>query len=110
MYPCASGTRRLAIVPMQMIIASRLVDGRVVFMDAGSGWQDSIDEGVVLEDEAEAERRLSEAEQSVENCVIVDPYLIDVTLEDGGRRPVEVREAIRAFGPSVRTDRLSGSD
>ncbi len=94
---------------MQMIIASRLVDGRVVFMDAGSGWQDSIDDGIVFDDEAEAERLLVEAEQSVADCVIVDPYLIDVTVEDGARRPVEVREAIRAFGPSVRTDQLNGS-
>ncbi|MGI9260196.1 MAG: DUF2849 domain-containing protein [Gammaproteobacteria bacterium] len=94
---------------MQMIIASRLVDGRVVFMDADSRWQDSIDEGIVLDDGAEAERLLEAAQQSVEDCVVVDPYLIDITIEDGARRPVEVREAIRAFGPSVRTDQLNGS-
>ncbi|HEY5624688.1 MAG TPA: DUF2849 domain-containing protein [Gammaproteobacteria bacterium] len=94
---------------MQMIIASRLVDGRVVFMDAESGWQDSIADGVLLDDEAESERLLAEAEQAVEANLIVDPYVIEVTVEDGARRPVEVREAIRAFGPSVRTDRLNGS-
>ena len=94
---------------MQMIIASRLVDGRVVFMDANSGWQDAIDDGIVVDDGVEAERLLGEAEQAVAECVIVDPYLIDVTIEDGARRPVEVREAIRAFGPSVRTDQRNGS-
>ena len=88
---------------MQMIIASRLVDGRVVFMDAESGWKDSINDGVLLENGAESGHLPPEAEQAVEANLVVDPYLIEVTVEDGVRRPVEVREAIRAFGPSVRT-------
>ncbi len=93
---------------MQMIIASRLVDGRVVFMGADAVWADSIDDGVLLESESDADRLMAEATQAVENCEIVDPYLIEVLLENGERRPAEVREAIRAFGPSVRTDRLNG--
>jgi len=95
---------------MQMIIASRLVDGRVVFMDAEAGWPASIDDGVVLDTEEETERLLVVAEKSVQNCEIVDPYPIEVFIENGERRPAEVREAIRAFGPSVRTDQLDESE
>ncbi len=95
---------------MQMIIASRLSDGRVVFMDADSAWVDSIEDGVLLESEAETGRLMGEAMQAVENCVIVEPYLIEVVVENGARRPAEVREAIRAFGPSVRTDQLVGRE
>ena len=95
---------------MQMIIASRLVDGRVVFLDADTRWAESIEDGVLLETEDEATRRMDAAELAVENCEIVDPYPIEVVVENGERRPAEVREAIRAFGPSVRTDELDSSE
>ena len=95
---------------MQMIIASRLVDGRVVFMDAKAGWPASIDDGVLLDTEEETERLLVIAEKAVQDCEIVDPYPIDVVVENGERRPAEVREAIRAFGPSVRTDQPAESE
>jgi sulfite reductase (NADPH) hemoprotein beta-component len=94
---------------MQMIIANRLIDGRVVFMDADAAWVDSIEEGILLETAADNDRRMGLAMRDVEDCVIVDPYLIDVVMDDGKRRPVEAREAIRAFGPSVRTDQPDGS-
>ena len=95
---------------MQMIIASRLVDGRVVFMDADTHWAESIEDGVFLETEEETARRMTAAELAIDNCEIVDPYPIEVVVEDGERRPAEVREAIRAFGPSVRTDRLGSNE
>ena len=94
---------------MQMIIANRLIDGRVVFMDADAAWVDSIEEGILLETAADKDRLMGLAMRDVEDCVIVDPYLIDVVMDDGKRRPVEAREAIRAFGPSVRTDQPDGS-
>lgn len=95
---------------MQMIIANRLVDGRVVFMDADAAWVDSIEEGILLETAVDNDRLMGLAMQAVEDRVIVDPYLIDVVMDDGKRRPVEAREAIRAFGPSVRTDQPGGSE
>ena len=95
---------------MQMIIANRLVDGRVVFMDADAAWVDSIEDGVLLESQAEIDRLMGKATQAVEDCVIVEPYLIEVVVENGARRPVESREAIRAFGPSARTVQLIGRE
>lgn len=95
---------------MQMIIASLLTDGRVVFMDDAGEWVAGIADGVVLETEEVATRRLADAEKAVVDNVIVDPYLIDVLVENGERRPAHVREAIRAFGPSVRTDLEGASE
>ncbi len=95
---------------MQMIIASRLVDGRVVFMDADARWPESIDDGALLETDEDAERLMAVAAKAIENCEIVDPYPIEVGVENGERRPKEFREAIRAFGPSVRTDQLIESE
>jgi hypothetical protein len=92
-------------LPMpQMIIANRLIDGAVVFLDQGETWTTAIGEGVVIDDEAEAQRLLSVAKQLEARCEVIDPLLIQVKVEDGRVRPTEIREVIRAFGPTVRTD------
>ena len=86
---------------MQMIIANRLLDGRVVFFDGSSGWVNDIESGQVLNTKQAAEQQMLSAQQSVDENVVVDPYLIDVSAENNRPRPVLVRERIRAFGPSV---------
>jgi hypothetical protein len=93
----------------KMIIASRLRDGLVAFMDAAGDWVVSIDSGLLIEDEAEAERLLAVAGEHVAANRIVDPYPIDVTVEAGRRRPSSIREAIRAFGPTVEAGTVSSS-
>ena len=86
-----------------MIIANRLNDGRVVFMDEQGRWVHDIADGLLLDSEQAAAQRLLEAQRAVEENVIVDPYLIEVLTENGQRRPALIREHIRAFGPSVDT-------
>jgi Protein of unknown function (DUF2849) len=88
----------------QMIIANRLNDGAVVFLAAGDGWVTQIDLGLVIADEAEGQRLFVTAKQHEAECIVIDPTLIDVIVEGGHARPVAIREAIRAFGPTVRTD------
>jgi hypothetical protein len=87
---------------MQMMVASRLTDGRVVFMDSAHGWVESIDDGVLIDTDSPSADVLAAAERAVQAAVIVEPYLIEVAVDRGRRRPVQLREAIRAFGPSVR--------
>jgi hypothetical protein len=36
------------------------------------------------------------------NNVVIDPYLIEVEVNGAGPKPVEYREYIRAFGPTVK--------
>ena len=86
---------------MQMIIANRLSDGRVVFLNDRDGWVSDIADGLLLDSKQDAAQTLLMAQRAVEENMIVDPYIIDVLAEDGRRRPVQVRERIRAFGPSV---------
>ena len=88
----------------QMIIANRLRDGVVVFLDAREGWDPAIAAGVIIDDEADAKRLFELAKRHEAGCVVVDPQLIEVIVEQGRRKPKEIREAIRAFGPTVRTD------
>ena len=84
-----------------MIIANRLNDGLVVFLTAGGDWSVDIAEGVVIAESAEEERLLAAAKSDEAGCKVVDPNLIEVTVDGGNPRPLAIREAIRAFGPTV---------
>jgi hypothetical protein len=88
----------------QMIIANRLVDGVVVFLGPEDAWEPAIAAGVVIDDDAEAQRLLGVAKQHELRCLVIDPMLIQVKVDNGQVRPTEIREVIRAFGPTVRTD------
>lgn len=88
----------------QMIIANRLRDGAVVFLAPGEGWELEIAAGTVIDDQEEATRLLAVAKRHEDECRVVEPTLIDVEIKDGKPRPTAIREAIRAFGPTVRTD------
>ena len=87
-----------------MIIANRLRDGAVVFLAPNEAWDPAIDAGTVVDDAAEAARLLEVAKRHEAGCQVIDPQLIDVEVRDGKLRPTAIREAIRAFGPTVRTD------
>lgn len=94
----------------QMIIASRIGDGRVVFMGGPGAWVDDIEAGVLIEAEADAETLLTAAKEDEGGSLVIDPYLIDVEVdESGGRRPSSYREQIRAFGPSIRSEFREGN-
>ena len=85
----------------QMIIANRLNDGIVVFLGEADRWVPKIKEGLVIEDEAEQQRLLATAKAHEAKCLVVDPNLIEVVVEANGPRPTSIREAIRAFGPTI---------
>ena len=94
----------------QVVIASRLSDGLVVFLKgaAASGaaeWVLELDAAETADDDARAAEllKLGEAD-AAENQVIIDPYLIDVEEQDGQLRPTKFREIIRCFGPTIRFD------
>ncbi len=93
----------------QMIIANRLEDGLTVFLADGRRWVERIDDGVLIEADAEEDRLLALAKTDEDNCIVIDPYLIEVTSDGGRLRPAVYREEIRAFGPSVRTDLLAAA-
>ena len=88
----------------QMIIANRLRDGAIVFLAPNEAWEPAIGAGTLIDDEAEATRLLAVAKRHEGECRVIDPQLIEVEIRDGSPRPTAIREAIRAFGPTVRTD------
>jgi len=88
----------------QMIIANRLRDGAVVFLAPNDSWDMAIAAGTLIDTEADAARLMAVAKQHELSCQVIDPQLIEVEVKDGKPRPTAIREAIRAFGPTIRTD------
>ncbi|MEZ4330775.1 MAG: DUF2849 domain-containing protein [Myxococcota bacterium] len=94
----------------QVVIASRLSDGRVVFLaaepdGARGAWRLSLDEASVAPDDARAQALLALGEAAArEQHRVVEPYLIEVERTASGLRPVVYRERIRCLGPTVRSD------
>jgi hypothetical protein len=88
----------------QVVIANRLTDGIVVFLGRERRWVTYLKDCPPAETPEEAEALLAlgvEAENAQE---VVGPDLIEVRLCNGALAPVKMREAMRALGPSIRTD------
>jgi hypothetical protein len=83
------------------VTANRLVDGRVVFRRPDGTWSMAFAEAVFVPSEAEAKPLLDAAQLDAAAQIIVDPYLIEVDPSGTAPRPVKLREAIRAFGPTI---------
>ena len=90
----------------QMVTANRLSDGVVVYLTADGGWSTSVNEGHFVTDD-EADALLKSADKSIDDCTVVDAYLIAVEAAGTDVRPIRFREQVRAKGPTVA---LTGSD
>ena len=85
----------------QVITASRLRDGAVVFMGPSFAWVDEIG-GAKLFATAEATAAgLAASKKDEQDNLVLDIYAIDVAPKDGTLVPTRLREAIRAKGPTV---------
>lgn len=89
----------------QIVTANRLRDGLVVYLAKDDAWSEWITDGRVAASEEESAELVAIAERAVEQQVVIDPYLIDVSIEEGTVRPVRYRELIRARGPTDRPER-----
>jgi hypothetical protein len=88
----------------QMVLASRLTDGQVVFLAPDGRWVETIADGALARDQDAAQRLLAAGQLAGSLNTVVDPYLIGIRNDAGQRQPVSFREAIRTGGPTVRTD------
>jgi hypothetical protein len=85
----------------EIVTANRLIDGEVVFRAADGSWRRAVDEAEVLTERTAAEAANAAA---LADPAVVDVAVIDVTVTDGRIVPVRLRERIRAFGPTVKSD------
>ena len=82
---------------MKGLTANRLIDGEVVFWNAGE-WVERFADIEMFEDAAAAEA--AEAHAKAQPTVVVDPYLMDLVQIDGVWIPVAYRDRLRALGPT----------
>ena len=89
------------VAPLKAVTGNRLTDGEVVFWAQG-GWRERFAEIELFADDAQAEAALAAAK--AQPTVIVDPYIIDVRVEEGLPIPIAYRERVRALGPTIHPD------
>ena len=86
------------------ITANKLLDGEAVWLGSNGHWVKSVDSARAFF--TEEERKIAEhaaARADAENLV-VEPYEIEVKMEEGAPVPLKFRERIRAQGPTIRLD------
>jgi hypothetical protein len=87
---------------MQVLTANRLKLGEVAYWNQGR-WVSRLEEAELMSGSV-AEAALKGAGEFVRSGEIVAPYLFEAHETAGRTVPVKVREAVRAAGPTVRTD------
>ncbi len=86
------------------ISANRLTDGAVVFLGQNA-WVESLSIAETFVQRHAAETALGErAQADARRNLIVEPLIFDIRERDGVIEASHIREAIRAKGPSIRTD------
>jgi hypothetical protein len=85
----------------KVVSANRLHDGIVVYLGADRAWRDGLDGAEAFAEETEAKAALSAAREDVGRNLVVDPFLVDVERDSEGLRPITLRNAIRARGPTI---------
>jgi methionine-rich copper-binding protein CopC len=83
-----------------VVTANRLADGAVVYRRADGGWTDRLEAGAVTASATYAHELLAAA--TSDDTSAVGAYVAPVKLaSDGTVRPGNLREQIRATGPTV---------
>lgn len=83
-----------------VITANRLADGAVVYRRADGGWTVRLDDAAITTSATLAREMLAAAE--VDGIRAVGPYVAPVKLDADGRAfPGNLRELIRASGPTI---------
>ncbi len=81
--------------------ANRLTDGSVVYLTRDGGWSEKISDCLAADGDEDAERMKIVAERAEQSQRVIGAYLIDLSAAGDAPRPLTLREAIRAGGPSV---------
>jgi Protein of unknown function (DUF2849) len=87
-----------------VITANRLSDGVVVFQAVDEAWSEDFNRAAVLADPQATADALARAKRDEANNLVVDAYAVPVEERNGHFAPRALREAIRAAGPTNRSD------
>lgn len=85
----------------KVISANRLADGIVVYAGRDGAWATRLSQAKIFASKAEAQAGLLLAQNDAKRNLVVEPVVVEVTEDVSGLRPVTLREAIRALGPTI---------
>ena len=85
----------------QVITASRLRDGIVLFVGPSNTWVETIAAAEVFQTAEATSAGLAAAASAEADNLVLDIYAVDVSNKNGVPVPTRMREAIRAQGPTV---------
>ncbi len=92
--------QKIKVTGPVVVTANRLVDGAVVYRTTNGHWTTELPGAAVVTTSAAAMALLTAAR--AEGVRVVDAYVAPVDLSNGQPRPGNLRERIRAAGPTIR--------
>ncbi len=93
----------------EILTANRLSDGDVVYRTTEGDWIDDIDSAELIDSPEQLAAAEAAAHADVKASKVLDVVAIAVEVEDGHIVPKRLRERIRAFGPTVKSDHRPGA-
>jgi hypothetical protein len=84
-----------------VVISNDLATGLVVFRRADEAWVRDVADAEIAATREAADALLLRARADHDAGRVVEPTLIEVVAEKGFVRPLELRELIRATGPTI---------
>lgn len=93
----------------EILTANRLSDGDVVYRTAHGGWIDDVDSAELIESPEQLAAAEAAAHVDVKASKVLDVVAIAVEVVDDHIVPKRLRERIRAFGPTVKSDHRPGA-
>lgn len=92
-------------MPMpEILTANRLYDGDVVYRTAAGDWVDDVDAAELINGAEQLATAEAAAQADVKASKVLDVVTVKVEVADGRIVPTRLRERIRAFGPTVKSD------
>jgi hypothetical protein len=91
--------QKLRVTGPVVITGNRLADGAVVYRASGGRWTPNLKDAIVVETAEEAKQLLASAASDGNHAV--GAYVAPVTLEGRTITPGNLRERIRAAGPTI---------
>ena len=89
---------------LQVYSASLLKEGLVAYLcldTEGASWSTDLNKATTADDEASISLLQKAAERSENENIVVGSYAVDVQKTENGLEPLENREKIRAYGPTI---------
>ncbi len=91
-------------VTQQIMTANDLLTGTVVFLNKHLEWTAHLYEAVITNDQVTIDDLERVAQRDENANSVVNPYPIEVSIQNDKPLPLRYREQLRVYGPSVHRD------